>query len=542
MPKIPPKRNPQPAAPSSGTAVAATTIARGAPKGIPTTCCSSVLDIATLAMVDDTTLNDGFTHHVSKLEDPWILDKSGTLAVDGITCIMTRSGTGRWIRRPLHHPQWLARSAWYIDAVDGNDENDGASAMTALKTLKELTRRWGKGWYLDHAVTIHILRDLLDDDRGDLEGTIGASGSLECVGGYGALRTGTFTGVRAVDPANNLSFEIEDSQSGSWSALSPNAYNQFILLVPSKELVATSNADVGGGKLQTSSFHVLSPTGFSGYQNPVVGDTYVVPELPRMPTMNIRVHAQDNEYDPLPGRSRVNFKLLRFDRSVITESSRASYVSFLGCIFEGRVEDPTTLESSGNSAQLEINNSSVLMTGCVLHKDLLVFATYSRWSCQACTFAMWWNPTIRFCTVDLFGSVMRVTFPSSYYSRVVAGSTVRQEMTTHIVAGTDARLVADENNTVVLGHIVGGAVAPAYVFQVNNGGVLIRNPGAFVHATGAVTQFIVDGATALMPALENMNGTLPPAPMTCTTFSQVSAAPFHGSAINYRTGSRVLTH
>jgi hypothetical protein len=39
----------------------------------------------------------------------------------------------------------LDQPVWFIDPVNGNNNNDGSTAGTALKTLTELSRRWGKG-------------------------------------------------------------------------------------------------------------------------------------------------------------------------------------------------------------------------------------------------------------------------------------------------------------------------------------------------------------------------------------------------------------
>lgn len=36
----------------------------------------------------------------------------------------------------------LTQAAWFVDSVAGNDGNDGATALAALRTLAELTRRW----------------------------------------------------------------------------------------------------------------------------------------------------------------------------------------------------------------------------------------------------------------------------------------------------------------------------------------------------------------------------------------------------------------
>jgi hypothetical protein len=72
------------------------------------------------------------------------------------------AGTGQdWKSDPTtSDPTWLLQTAWFIDAVSGNDDNVGNTALVPLKSGDELTARLGLRWYWSQSVTITILTDL----------------------------------------------------------------------------------------------------------------------------------------------------------------------------------------------------------------------------------------------------------------------------------------------------------------------------------------------------------------------------------------------
>ena len=75
------------------------------------------------------------------------LDKASVLAVDGITVIAAVGG-GRWIAEPRVDRIWDDQPVWFINAATGNDENDGASGPTAIKTWAEYVRRTGEDRFI----------------------------------------------------------------------------------------------------------------------------------------------------------------------------------------------------------------------------------------------------------------------------------------------------------------------------------------------------------------------------------------------------------
>lgn len=82
--------------------------------------------------------------HVQSVWDYWSYDPfDNTSTIDNITVASTDTGIGRWHRMDIADQKWIQQTAWFVDPVGGNDENDGATALTALKTHAEYNRRVG---------------------------------------------------------------------------------------------------------------------------------------------------------------------------------------------------------------------------------------------------------------------------------------------------------------------------------------------------------------------------------------------------------------
>jgi len=124
--------------------------------------------LAELTGIPDTIIKNGSEKYVNTVKDTFALDKSSAVVVDGITVIATNSGTGRWIRKGNSNIDWITQSAWYIDANNGNDENDGFTSVTALASFAEYKRRVGTPHYLTNTVYITVMSDLPDSDAVNL--------------------------------------------------------------------------------------------------------------------------------------------------------------------------------------------------------------------------------------------------------------------------------------------------------------------------------------------------------------------------------------
>lgn len=103
----------------------------------------AVENMGELQLLPDESLPDGTDVSMSSLIDVWTLLKDSTDAADGITVLPTASGTGRWERRCIPSNHWRRQLDWWMDSVNGDDENVG-DAANPIATFEEFRRRHGK--------------------------------------------------------------------------------------------------------------------------------------------------------------------------------------------------------------------------------------------------------------------------------------------------------------------------------------------------------------------------------------------------------------
>jgi hypothetical protein len=110
----------------------------GSPTQVKTSC-------ATLTKMtrtpDDAFLDNKITYVASIHRYFQIVRSDPTLVADGSTVLSTFSGNGYWVALEIQTLAWSYQSAWYIDPTLGNDENDGSTSTTAIKTWSEFQRR-----------------------------------------------------------------------------------------------------------------------------------------------------------------------------------------------------------------------------------------------------------------------------------------------------------------------------------------------------------------------------------------------------------------
>lgn len=273
---------------------------------------ATVANLAALTALPTTAPDDGAIAFVKSLRSWFVLNKSSTATVDGITCVAT-STTGRWIRLDVAHPSWLRHANWYVDPVNGNDENDGTAATTTgtvgpMKTMRELTRRLGPKARLAppynasaaaYLVVIHLLDDMPLGGADDLTPSwlIGPDVVVWIRGRVkSTLRTGTFTAVRAADPANLVPWAITDSSvPTSWTAIAGAVGSRIRITSGTRaNNYAWIVKDEGGKVGRVSPFGSSTILGssdsagpdaqrrFNAIVSPQVGDAYAVETLTRL--------------------------------------------------------------------------------------------------------------------------------------------------------------------------------------------------------------------------------------------------------------------
>jgi len=98
----------------------------------------------------------GMTAYVDTLKCEFVATPSATTAADGYSVLDGYSV--QWQRvAGSSSAYWLKQNTWYIDGYMGNDEADGYTSVTALKTTDEIQRRWGPNPIIQTSATINIL-------------------------------------------------------------------------------------------------------------------------------------------------------------------------------------------------------------------------------------------------------------------------------------------------------------------------------------------------------------------------------------------------
>lgn len=179
---------------------------------------NSVADLAALKAIDVSTLPDGAAVSVATLDAWWDLITTGASVSDTMEIVQSDTATTRQWQRRLGSwsPRWINQSAWHIDPVSGDDENDGNTLGTALETLDELSRRWGNG-ILNQSTTVTVAPGTISSDKYALvfRVRIGDYNTLTFQGTRTIVASGQFT---AVTPETNTTpTRITDAGFGSFS-------------------------------------------------------------------------------------------------------------------------------------------------------------------------------------------------------------------------------------------------------------------------------------------------------------------------------------
>lgn len=123
---------------------------------------------------------------------------------------------------PSVPPSAMSQFNWFIDAVNGNDANDGATSLTAIRTDEERQRRMGPSPLWNGTYHLRYLSDIATAYWGGvrtLDSAIFIHGSATNGQGQSVLFTGVVDALVAQNPAANQPFEVTSSAIPvSWTA------------------------------------------------------------------------------------------------------------------------------------------------------------------------------------------------------------------------------------------------------------------------------------------------------------------------------------
>jgi len=196
--------------------------------------------------------------------------------------------TGPWGPLGTGSSAVVSQPEWYISPSTGSDDNDGATAATALATHAELMRRIGDA-PIDSSVTVYITENLDEDLYVRLQVT--RNGFVRYVGTVSTLASGTFTNVVNTTPAANQPGEVEDlALSGDWGPL--GLINKRIRTTggTNPDSVTWLAKDLGAKTARVGNWIIVPYTTPMNFVNPntvAIGDPYVVEELPTIKSVTV---------------------------------------------------------------------------------------------------------------------------------------------------------------------------------------------------------------------------------------------------------------
>jgi hypothetical protein len=228
---------------------------------------------------------------VDTLQCLFVATPAGLGTPDGIEYV---SGVGVVWQRILGATSayWQQVTDWHVDADAGNDENDGQTPATALKTADEIQRRWGPNPVLKQSVTIHI-----EDDIDLLQlyaKTASRNVTITVIGNATLTYQSTISAISDVDFANNTATRLKVSGVTDWN-LFLNGRLEYLTSNNSYAWVAkASPLGVGNDTARTTVGYYFNNT--PARDVPTVGTTAaIIYTLPTINHVNINIQSATNE-------------------------------------------------------------------------------------------------------------------------------------------------------------------------------------------------------------------------------------------------------
>ena len=196
----------------------------------------------------------------------------------------------------LPNERWSLQTSWHIDATNGNDENDGSTDGTPLKSHAEFARRVNRTTLTGKPTVVVIHTDLLEEIRLDVT-LVGAGGGVDSQLVYvgiptQVLRSGTLSAVDVINVGANTPSAVTDSSLTAWTTGGPSGsslINQRIRLVGGTNDGAVAwllKQDASfTNKARTSTFITSGGSAVT----PAMGDQYVVEKLPSVEDVDLSI-------------------------------------------------------------------------------------------------------------------------------------------------------------------------------------------------------------------------------------------------------------
>lgn len=255
-----------------------------------------------LAAMGTAKLPDGALVYVQSVKAYFQLDRGSTAAPDGSTVVSAFLGAGNWLRLDWNfagESPWLSQTDWYIDELTGSDDNDGATAATALKSPSELQRRLGSDPLIDDVqIDVWILSDLSENIelsarfRGNNAG-IWIHGGVKSVLASDTIKTWTSydNGSEPGIEGNSISdFSAYAGYRVTFTSGTQQGRSTFLGREPNSTAVGNEDWRHGTIAYWSPGITNLSPATAFRTTNaaPAVGNGFQIEELRSVPGLNLR--------------------------------------------------------------------------------------------------------------------------------------------------------------------------------------------------------------------------------------------------------------
>jgi hypothetical protein len=232
---------------------------------------------AAVALGDFSGMADHSTVSVGVINDQYLLFRTppaGAVA-DGVNIISPAAPLGALLfRQFIKNPAAWEQTTWVIDPAAGNDGNAG-TALSPLKTIRELSNRWRGGRLLHATYSVSVLAgDAGKLGRWDVD--IGAGVLVTVAGTMTSTAPAALTGVVATGITTNTRGTVSDA-AGAF------ARGQRLRMVSGTQSGAITYTQ--GGTVAATAVVVgwsqagnLTPPTYAGFPSPVepaIGDQYV---------------------------------------------------------------------------------------------------------------------------------------------------------------------------------------------------------------------------------------------------------------------------
>lgn len=295
-----------------------------------------VANIAELSNLSVTDMVTGSIKYVSTLKSWFKLDKTSLSTLVAFVCIAANGG-GRWLRTNVVDNDTLIQANWYIDPTSGNDENNGLTSGTAIKTWAEFIRRVGLFAYFTTRVDVFLLGDLPSSDPLVFKGKCSPSATIYVHGTLTAVDSGgTFTSITARSAATNIPQSITDTAR---TAFTTNVSQLLKVTAGTAGNIGSwcwVAKDLGGNAARTTQLAKQDLTAISILTEvtPVVGDTYVLYTLSKVANFDIEYNHPNPAITGLGGKFILENLRLGTSTGTSRILSSSRFMIITGCIWD----------------------------------------------------------------------------------------------------------------------------------------------------------------------------------------------------------------